>query len=229
MRALPALLPLAALFAAPLAGQSRSPVRSTARPAVPGARPGQVRVRLVTEAGDVVLALDAAHAPGTAANFLRYVDDGRLNGASFFRAARRTAAPRFGFVEGGIGQDLRRSLDPIPLEPTSRTGLRHVDGAISMARNAAPDSGAGNFSIMVGATPNLDARPGFPGYAVFGRVAAGMDTVRRILASPSGGGSGVMRGQMILRPVRILRAERLDGTPRPTDRPRVWLLLEKRG
>ena len=93
-----------------------------------------------------------------------------------------------------------------------------------MAHGLDPNSANGNFSIMVGDNPALDARAGNPGFAAFGKVIGGMDVVRRMLAMPSGGGRGVMRGQMILKPVRILRAERLNGSPRPSGRPKPWLL-----
>ncbi len=186
--------------------------------------PGMVRVRLVTSAGNIVLALDAKRAPKTTANFLAYVDDGRFEGTLFYRSARRTGDPKFGFIQGGIGTDARRMLEPLPLEPTDRTGIRHLDGVISMAHGINPDAANGNFSIMVGANPTLDARGSFRGYAAFGRVVAGMDVVKRILAMPTGGGREAMRGQMILQPVRILRAERLDGPARPTGRPRPWLI-----
>ena len=195
-----------------------APLLSAAAP-----QPGTVRVRLHTDAGPITLALDARRAPKTTANFLLYVDDGRFEGTTFFRAARARTRPG-GFVEGGIGTDPRRVLPPVPLEPTSRTGLRHRDGAISMARWERPDSATGNFSIMVGPNPGMDARPSNPGYAVFGRVIAGMPVVKRILAAPTAGGSGMMKDQMLVRPVRILRAERLDGAARPTGRPKPWTL-----
>ena len=186
--------------------------------------PPVVRVRLVTSAGSIVVALDAKRAPLTVANFLRYVDDGRLEGTYFYRAARRKGDPTLGFVQGGIGTDARRILPSVPLEPTSKTGIRHLSGAISMARSVNPNSAHGNFSIMVGDNPTLDARPGKPGYAAFGRVVGGMDVVRKMLAMPTGGGRDEMRGQMILNRVKILRAERLDGTAKPTGRPRPWLI-----
>ena len=186
--------------------------------------PAMVRVRLVTSAGDIVLALDARRAPKTIANFMAYVDDGRLDGTQFSRAARRKGNPKLGFVQGGIGTDARRMLPALPLEPTSRTGLRHLDGTVSMAHGADPDSANGNFSIMVGANPSLDAHGTDRGFAAFGRVVSGMDVVKRILALPSGGGRGAMRGQMLLKPVRIVRAERLDGTSRPTGRVKPWLI-----
>lgn len=191
------------------------------------APPGTVRVRLVTQAGAIVLTLDARHAPRTVANFLLYVDDGRFEGTTFFRAARAKGRPKGalgGFIEGGIGTDPRRVLPPVPLEPTSRTGLRHTDGAVSMARFEPVNSATGNFSIMVGPNPGMDAKPGRPGYAVFARVVGGMDVVKRILAMPAHGGSGAMKEQALDRPVRILKAERLDGVAKPTGRPKPWAL-----
>lgn len=191
----------------------------------PAARePATVRVRLVTSAGNIMLALDARRAPLTVANFLRYVDDGRLDGSYFYRAARRKGDPTKGFIQGGIGTDARRILPSVPLEPTSKTGIKHLSGTISMARSVNPNSAHGNFSIMIGDNPTLDARPGKPGYAAFGRVAGGMDVVRRILAMPTGGGREEMRGQMILQRVKILRAERIDGTAKPTGGPKPWLI-----
>ena len=185
--------------------------------------PGHVRVRLVTGMGDIVVALDQRHAPKTTANFLTYVDDNRFDGTRFYRAARNKTVAGKGFVQGGIDNDARRSIDPIPIERTDRTGIRHTEGAISMAHGPSPDSATGNFSILAGPTPNLDAKGAYAGYAAFGHVVAGMDVVRRILAVPTGGGFDAMKGQMILRPVPLIRAERLDGTPHPSGRFKTWL------
>ena len=96
--------------------------------------PPVVRIRLVTEAGNIMLALDARRAPKTVANFLLYIDDGRLEGASFYRAARRKSDPKFGFVQGGIGTDARthparapaRAHQPYGAEAPQR---HHFDGA----------------------------------------------------------------------------------------------------
>ncbi|MFS0773877.1 peptidylprolyl isomerase [Sphingomonas sp. 1P08PE] len=194
----------------------------------PGARPGIVRVRLDTGLGPIMVALDTRRAPRTSANFLAYVDDGRFDGTVFYRAARSKADPTRGFIQGGIRQDAKRILPSFPLEPTSRTGIRHLDATISMARGDSPDSAGGNFVLTVGPTPQMDARPGYPGYAAFGHVVGGMETVKRILALPSGGGVDAMKGQMILRPVPLRRAVRIDGKPRPTNHPRVWKLFERR-
>jgi peptidyl-prolyl cis-trans isomerase A (cyclophilin A) len=72
--------------------------------------------------------------------------------------------------------------------------------------------------------PSTARRGDYIGYAAFGHVVGGMDVVRRILAVPTGGGSGVIRGQMIKRPVRIIRAVRIDGKPQPTGRIKPWLM-----
>jgi peptidyl-prolyl cis-trans isomerase A (cyclophilin A) len=186
---------------------------------------GMVRVRLITSVGPILLALDAAHAPLTTANFMAYVDDGRFDGTTFYRSARNKRDAKFGYVQGGIRTDLRRSLPPVAHETTLQTGIRHLDATISMARGGPPGSAMGNFFITVGATPFMDATATNPGYAAFGHVVGGMDVVRQILGQPTGGGIGPMRGQMILRPIQIIRAQRIDGTARPTGRPQPWLLV----
>lgn len=186
--------------------------------------PGYVRVRIETSAGPIVIAADVRRAPATSANFLAYVDDGRLDDTSFYRAARNRRNGKFGFIQGGISMDRRRALPAIPHEPTSQTGIRHLDGVISMARGNDPGSAMGNFFIMIGPVPGLDAQEGRPGYAAFGHVVAGMDTVRKILAMRTGGGVGAMRGQMIEPPVRLISARRIDGKPRPTTTIKPWLL-----
>lgn len=206
-------LALCALFAVPALAHEPAGNRPSA---------GFVRVRVDTSEGPFVVALDTRHAPATAANFLAYVDDGRFDGTSFYRAARRRSAPAFGFVQGGIRTDARRMLPPFAFEKTSETGIKHLDATISMARGSSADSAGGNFFVTVGATPAMDAAGEYMGYAAFGRVVAGMATIKRILAKPTGGGSGAMKGQMIFKPVLIRSARRLDGTPRPTGRPKVW-------
>lgn len=176
--------------------------------------PAPVRVLLVTGAGPVTLELDAARAPATTANFLKYVDQKRLDGTSFYRALKLTPAGDVGLVQGGVRGEAKRILPPVVHEPTSATALTHDDGAVSMAR-AAPDSAAGDFFITIGALTSLDADPARPGdnagFAVFGRVVDGMDVVRAILAAPTSpaAGSGVMKGQMIAAPIRIENARRV--------------------
>ncbi|WNO55095.1 peptidylprolyl isomerase [Stakelama saccharophila] len=190
--------------------------------------PDTIRVRIVTTAGPITVALDRKHAPKTVENFMDYVDDGRLDGTQFYRTSRRKGDPKHGFIQGGIGMDARRVLPSVPLEPTSETGIKHSDATISMAHGADPDSATGNFSIMVGDNPSLDAHGDYRGFAAFGHVVAGMNVVKKILAMKSGGGRGSMKGQMILDPVRIVRVQRLNGTPHPTGRPKPWLINIRR-
>ena len=173
--------------------------------------PDVVRVRLETEAGPIVVALDAKRAPVTAANFVRYVDEGRFDGTSFYRAAVTKGTRDRGFIQGGIRRDYQRMLPPIAHEPTSKTGLKHEPGTISMARSESGAGAMGDFFITVSAQPAMDAKAGDEGYAAFGRVVEGMDAVRRILAGETvpDAGRGAMRGQMLAKPVRIVRAERV--------------------
>ena len=168
---------------------------------MPANLPDTVTLRIETELGAIVVALDHKHAPITTTNFVRYADDHRFDGTTFYRTARNKWAPRQGFVQGGIAHSAKRLLPPIRLEPTSETGLRHADGTISMAHST-PDTAMGDFVLCVGAQPGLDAKPGGDkGYAAFGRVVAGMDVVRRILAAPAA-------GERLTPPVKILRVAR---------------------
>jgi peptidyl-prolyl cis-trans isomerase A (cyclophilin A) len=170
--------------------------------------PDIVRVRLETEAGAIIVALDAKRAPVTAANFVRYVREGRFDGTSFYRAARSKGQAGGGFIQGGIRRSYRRMLPPIAHEPTGATGLRHEAGTISMARAEEGAGAMGDFFITLSRQPAMDAAPGKPGYAAFGRVVEGMDVARKILAGKTAeGGRGAMRGQMLETPVKIVRAK----------------------
>ena len=185
-----------------------------AAPATPLPDPAGVRVVLVTADGPITIELAPAKAPVTAANFLKYVDQKKLDGASFYRAMKLSPAGDFGLIQGGPRGDPKRSLPPIAHEPTSKTGLSHTDGAISMARGA-PGSATGEFFIIVGNLSSLDADPAKSGdnagYAVFGRVVDGMDVVRKILLAPTSptAGEGVMKGQMLEPTVKIISARRV--------------------
>lgn len=198
---------------------------ASAAPAAAPREPAVVRVRLDTPYGPIVLALEARRAPKTVANFMGYVDDKRFDGMTFYRSARRRGAPTYGFIQGGIRTDARRILPPFPLETTAMTGIKHLDGTISMARRAEAGSAGGNFFITVGPMPSMDAKGSYPGYAAFGRVVSGMPVVKRILARPTGGGMG---GQMLLNPVKLVAARRLNGTPHPTGLVKPWLVKTRK-
>jgi peptidyl-prolyl cis-trans isomerase A (cyclophilin A) len=210
-----ALVPLLATTAAAataVQAEASSPVPAAAPPPAPVPKPETVRVALQTGMGPIILELEKERAPITTANFLRYVDQKRLDGAVFYRATK-VGTDGLGLIQGGVRNDPKRVLKPIAHEPTTKTGLSHVEGAISMAR-AAPGSANGDFFITIGSFPSMDANPAQPGdnlgFAVFGRVVEGMDIVRKILAAPTSPteGEGVMKGQMLAPTIRIVSAKR---------------------
>lgn len=174
------------------------------------AGPATARVRIETTIGAIVVELDMKRAPITSANFLAYAEEKRLDGTSFYRAARNKGDPKRGLIQGGIDSKVRKARWPIDHEPTSKTGLRHIDGTLSMARNA-PGSAMGDFFITIGPSSYLDAREGNPGYAAFGRVISGMPIVHRILALPTwpGGRSITTKGQHIVKPIGIISVRRV--------------------
>ena len=177
------------------------------------AQPARTRVRLQTDKGVIVVELADDKAPISVANFLRYVDTGRMVGAVFYRASRAPGAPTVGLIEAGV-KDPRKLFPPIAHESTLDTGLRHLDGTLSMARFA-PGTAVSDFSICCGDAPYLDAHPEMTGdnlgYAAFGQVIEGMDVARAILAMPTTGvaQNPAMQGQIIDPPVSILSAQRV--------------------
>ena len=170
--------------------------------------PKPVRVLLHTASGDVELELDAAKAPKTVANFLRYVDGGLYDGGRFHRTVTPANQPdnkvKIEVIQAGINPD-KKEFPPIKLERTRDTGLSHKDGTISMARDG-PDTAAGDFFVCVGDQPELDfgrkRNPDGQGFAAFGRVAKGMDVVKKIQGGPAD-------GQTLKPPVGIQSAKRL--------------------
>ncbi|WP_156679465.1 peptidylprolyl isomerase [Sphingomonas profundi] len=206
-------LPLAPL----LAQGAPPPAPAASAPAVPvpAPKPATTRVTLQTADGPIVVEVEIERAPITAANFLRYVDQKRLDGTNFYRAVK--VGPGIGLVQAGTRNNPKKTLKPIPHEATTKTGLSHVDGALSMARGA-PGTAGGDFFITVGAFPSMDADPTQPGdnagYAVFGRVVEGMDVVRKILEAPVSPteGEGDLKGQMLSPVIAITTARR---TPAP--------------
>lgn len=178
------------------------------------ADPSATRVVLSTSLGAITLDLAADKAPITVANFLKYVDAKRLDGAVFYRAVHAGSGSTTGLVQGGLRNDPTRVYPSIVHESTTTTGVRHIDGVISMARYA-PGSAQAEFFICVGDQPYLDADPAQPGdnlgFAAFGRVVEGMEVARAILAAPTSPteGEGAMKGQMLSPVVIIVDARRV--------------------
>lgn len=186
---------------------SASPATVAPAAAVPSLAP--VAVRLETALGDIDLEIDVAHAPLSAANFLRYVDGGRYDGGRFHRTVRPDTETRpdvpIEVVQAGVApQREAEDFPPVPLERTRDTGLRHLAGTLSMARGA-PDSATSDFFICLTDLPALDfggaRNPDGQGFAAFGRVTNGLEVVRKIQAAPAA-------GQSLTPPVAIVRAFR---------------------
>jgi peptidyl-prolyl cis-trans isomerase A (cyclophilin A) len=168
-------------------------------------------VDIETPLGTVSVEIDAEHAPGTAANFLGYVDRGEYDGSRFYRTVTPDNQPndtiRIAVIQGGMASldDYpRRDVPSVDLERTSVTGLRHLDGTISMARMT-PDSANSEFFICVGDQPDLDfggmRNPDGQGFAAFGQVIDGMDVVHTINDSP-------VEGQHLTPPIEIVSIKR---------------------
>lgn len=163
-----------------------------------------VKVALDTSAGRIILALDRGHAPITTANFLKYVDAGRFNGESFYRAMR--FGENGGLIQAGITSDARKLYPAIEHEPVSKTGIKHVAGTVSMAAFS-PGTAKADFFILTSDAPSFDAS-----FAAFGHVIEGMDVVKAIQAAPTSPtkGEGVMKGQMLDPVVKITKASRIS-------------------
>ena len=168
-----------------------------------------------TEKGAIEMEVDGGHAPATAANFLRYVDAGFYDGGSVNRAVRPDNTVRHDVeiqvIQFQIDPARRRDqFSPIPMERTTVSGLRHVDGALSMARNG-PDTATASFSIVIGDQPEMDfggrRNADGQGFAVFGRVTRGMDVVKAIQASPTGS-AGPYGTESLMPPIGVLKAYR---------------------
>jgi peptidyl-prolyl cis-trans isomerase A (cyclophilin A) len=177
--------------------------------------PSPVLVVFETELGSITMAIDVAHAPVTAKNFLRYVDEKFYDDGVINRAVRPDNTVRHDVeiqvIQFQVNPARRRDqFPPIPMESTSTTGLKNVDGALSMARNG-PDTATASFSIAIGDQPELDfggkRNPDGQGFAVFGRVVAGMDVVRKIQAAHTGT-TGAYRTETLEPPIKITRAYR---------------------
>lgn len=183
---------------------------SAAQPAAP-AEQAATTVILQTSAGDIHIALDHARAPQTAKNFLAYVDSGLFSSMTFYRAMTTRRDGSEGMIQGGMRNNLRGALPPVPHEPTFSTGLSHVDGAVSMAYTSLPGSARTEFFIVIGEIPSYDGVPGgAPGYAVFGKVTRGMNVARKILQLPKStdARNPSLQGTILVEPVAIIAARR---------------------
>lgn len=189
---------------------------SSAKSAVP--------LLMETSAGTIELEVYPQHAPITAANFLAHVDGSHYDGGAFYRSVRPDNDNNpltIQVIQGGmqiIGAEDTNPEPPFPPiahESTQVTGLRHQDGALSMARFT-PGTAQSEFFISIGDNPVLDhGGQRFDdglGFAVFGQVTGGMDVVTRIHASEASAPTDIpyIRGQILTTPVHIVSVRRKE-------------------
>ncbi|QHT69694.1 peptidylprolyl isomerase [Rhodocytophaga rosea] len=156
--------------------------------------PDSVFITFQTNMGDIEAVLYTKKAPITSANFLKHIETGAFTGGSFYRTVTPTNQPhnkiRIEVIQGGANPANidTATVIPIPLERTSKTGVLHKNGTLSMARDA-PDTGSTEFFICIGDQPSLDfggkRNPDGQGFAAFGRVTKGMEVVKKIQSSPA--------------------------------------------
>ena len=147
-------------------------------------------VLIETPMGEIKVEIYQGKAPITAGNFLRYVDEGLYDGTTFFRTVTMDNQPnndvKIEVIQGGQVPK-EKEYPPILLERTTSTGLKHLDGVISMGRFE-PDSAKSSFFFCIGDQPELDyggkRNPDGQGFAAFGKVIEGMDVVRAIQVEP---------------------------------------------
>ena len=171
---------LAAL--APLSAQDKKASEEKAPAATPTEEKANiVKITLETSKGNIELELDADKAPISTANFVSYAKKGHYEGTIFHRVI-----PGFMIQGGGFDSDMNQKATDAPIQIESKNGLKNARGTIAMARTSDPNSATCQFFINVKDNTNLDY-PSFDGfgYAVFGKVTAGMEVVDAIVGVPT--------------------------------------------
>jgi cyclophilin family peptidyl-prolyl cis-trans isomerase len=173
--------------------------------------PDLPRVSIETALGSIEVELNAKRAPSTVSNFLYYVHEGLYADGEFHRAVTLSNQPqnqvKIEVIQASANPAKTNDFPaPIQIERTRDTGLKHLDGTLSMARDG-PDTAQDHFFICIGAQPELDfggkRNPDGQGFAAFGKVVKGMNLVKKIQIAPA-------EGQTLKPPIRIQRAVRLN-------------------
>jgi peptidyl-prolyl cis-trans isomerase A (cyclophilin A) len=174
-----------------------------------GCKQAYPKVIIQTTLGDMTAEIYIEQAPVTAGNFLSLIESGTFNtGATFYRVVRNDNQPnnsvKIEVIQGGLRDSREGTLTPIRHETTQETGLRHIDGSLSMARSE-PGTADAEFFICIGDQPELDfggkRNPDGVGFAAFGRIIKGMDIVRKIQQQQD-------TNQYLIEPVQILSIHR---------------------
>jgi len=182
-----------------------------------GRKEGKVQVSMQTPYGPILMVLDLDRAPISAGAFLACVDAKAYDGGSFTRVVNPGndhGVPVISVVQGGT-RDGAPTGATVAHETTQQTGLRHLDGVVSLPRGGVGTATGAGFFICIGDQPGLDfgapRNPDAQGFAAFGRVTEGMEVVRRIWGMKADGpsDSAYTKGQMLQPPVPILTVKRV--------------------
>lgn len=160
-----------------------------------------------TSLGNIRVELYPEKAPVTVANFLKYVDQKLYDGTNFYRVCtpenEQERTIKIEVIQGGDVPEAKQ-FEPIAIETTQQTGIKHQDGTLSMARDT-PNSATCSFFICIGDQPELDfaqkRNPDGLGFAAFGKVTKGMKVVRKIQVQKE-------KSQYLLEPVPIYSINR---------------------
>ena len=160
-------------------------------------------VELTTTMGKITVELAADKAPKSTANFLQYAKEGFYTGTVFHRVI-----PGFMIQGGGFDAKMNQKPTHAPIDNEAKNGLKNLRGALAMARRGDPHSATAQFFINHQDNDGLDypSRDGW-GYAVFGKVTAGMDVVDKIAQVPTGNAGmhqNVPRTPIVIESVRII-------------------------
>ncbi len=156
------------------------------------ARETIIPISIETELGPIQLELYPDGAPITVSNFLRYVDENRYDDFHFYRVVHMENQPdndvKIEVIQGGLGFDKHpMELPAIIHETTNKTGIRHLNGTLSMARME-PGTASSEIFLCINDQPELDysgkRNPDGQGFAAFGKVISGMDVIRKIQLLP---------------------------------------------
>jgi cyclophilin family peptidyl-prolyl cis-trans isomerase len=138
-------------------------------------------IRFETTLGEFTIELFEKEAPVTAANFLKYIDDGFFDGTIFHRIV-----PGFVIQGGGFTEDMSQKSTHPAIKNEADNGLKNERGTLSMARTNDINSATSQFFVNLKDNDFLDHKRGNFGYAVFARVTQGMDVIDKIAAAETG-------------------------------------------
>ena len=174
-----------ALLAFPLIATAQAQ-SSSCSAALKGTNP--VKVKLTTSMGPIVIELDKAKAPISTENFVKYVESGHYNGTIFHRVI-----DNFMIQGGGFNDKMSQKPTQAPIKNESTNGLKNDNYTVAMARTGVRDSATSQFFINVKDNDFLNYSGESPqgyGYAVFGKVVEGKETVDKIKKVATGNAGG---------------------------------------